>query len=160
GKYRQALQVTPRDATAHQWYAIHLWFMGRMQAALREMQVAHHLDPLSPIINADLGRALCYAGHPRASLAQYRATVVLAPRFALTYAFMAETDLAMGNSRQALANASTAVTIWGQPSEYSLAEIGVSEAALGRKALAHKELDCLATTRHRQYVSGVLLAWL
>ncbi len=159
-EYRQALQVDPSDATAHQWYAIHLWFMGRMQAALREMQAAHRLDPLSPIINVDLGRALCYAGHPQASLAQYRATVALAPRFALAYAFMAETDLAMGNPRQALADTHTAVTIWGQPPEYSLAEIGVSEAVLGRKDIARKELDALQQTASRQYVSGVLLAWL
>lgn len=159
-EYRQALQVDPSDATAHQWYAIHLWFMGRMQAALQQMQTAHRLDPLSPIINIDLGRALCYAGHPHASLAQYRATEAFAPNFALAYAFMAETDLAMGNPRRALTDTRAAVTIWGQPPEYSLAEVGVSEAVLGRKDLARKELDALQQTASRQYVSGVLLAWL
>lgn len=159
-EYRKALHVDPSDATAHQWYGIHLWFMGRMQAALHQMQTAHRLDPLSPIINADLGRALCYAGKLRASLAQYRATVALAPRFALTYAFMAETDLAIGNPQQALTDTHTAVTIWGRPPEFSLAEIGVSEILLGRKDLARGELDALQKTASRQYVSGVLLAWL
>ncbi|MHB8426009.1 MAG: tetratricopeptide repeat protein, partial [Gammaproteobacteria bacterium] len=159
-KYRLALRLDPSDATAHQWYAIHLWFMGQMQKALHEMQAAHRLDPLSPVINADLGRALCYAGQWQASLAQYRTTVALAPRFALTDAFMAETDLAMGNPRQALADARTAVTIWGHPPEYSVAEIGVSEALLGRKAHARQALDELQRRAARQYVSGVLLAWL
>ena len=159
-EYRLALRLDPSDATAHQWYAIHLWFMGQMQAALHEMQAAHRLDPLSPIINADLGRALCYAGQWQASLAQYRTTVALAPRFALTYAFMAETDLAMGNPRQALADARTAVTIWGHPPEYSVAEIGVSEALLDRKARARQALDELQQHATRHYVSGVLLAWL
>ncbi|MDA8114254.1 MAG: hypothetical protein M0Z43_05960, partial [Acidithiobacillus sp.] len=158
--YRRALQLDPSDATAHQWYAIHLWFMGRMQAALLEMRIARGLDPLSPIINADLGRALCYAGDLRASLAQYRATAAIAPDFALTYAFMGETDLALGDPRAALAAVHQADKLWGRTPQYALAEIGASEALLGHKGGARRALGALEQHASRRYVSGVLVAWL
>ena len=158
--YRRALQLDPSDATAHQWYAIHMWFMGRMQAALLEMRIAHRLDPLSPIISADLGRALCYAGDLQASLAQYRATAAIAPDFALTYAFMGETDLALGDPRAALAAVHHADRLWGRTPQYALAEIGASEASLGHRGGARRALDTLEQRADRRYVSGVLVAWL
>ena len=158
--YRRALQLDPSDATAHQWYAIHLWFMGRMQAALLEMRIARRLDPLSPIINADLGRALCYAGDLRASLAQYRVTAAIAPDFALTYAFMGEADLALGDPRAALAAVHHADRLWGRTPQYALAEIGASEALLGHKGGARRALGALEQRASRRYVSGVLVAWL
>ncbi|WP_297906361.1 hypothetical protein [Thiomonas sp.] len=158
--YRRALQLDPSDATAHQWYAIHLWFMGRMQAALLEMRIARRLDPLSPIINADLGRALCYAGNLQASLAQYRATAAIAPNFALTYAFMGETDLALGDPRAALAAVHQADRLWGRTPQYALAEIGASEALLGHKGGARRALDTFEQRASHRYVSGVLVAWL
>jgi len=158
--YRRALQLDPSDATAHQWYAIHLWFMGRMQAALLEMRIAHRLDPLSPIINADLGRALFYAGNLQASLAQYRATTAMAPNFPLTYIFMGETDLALGNPRATLTAVHKADRLSGRTSQYALAEIGASEALLGQKDSARRTLDTLEQRASGRYVSGVLVAWL
>ncbi len=158
--YRRALQLDPSDATAHQWYAIHLWFMGQMQAALLEMQIARRLDPLSPIINVDLGRALLYAGNPRASLAQYRATAAMDPNFPLTYIFMGETDLALGNPRAALTAVHKADRLSGRTPQFALAEIGASEALLGHMGSARQTLDRFKQGARGRYVSGVLLAWL
>jgi TolB-like protein len=55
-EYKKALELDPNDAATHQWYS---WDMGqiggREQEALVEMNRAHQLDPLSPVISTSVG---------------------------------------------------------------------------------------------------------
>ena len=51
-EYKKAFELDPNDATAHQWYALNMGKIGgREQEALAEVNRAHQLDPLSPIIS-------------------------------------------------------------------------------------------------------------
>jgi eukaryotic-like serine/threonine-protein kinase len=55
-EYKKALELDPNDATARQWYAQDIsWVGGRQQEALDEANRAHQLDPLSPIISTTVG---------------------------------------------------------------------------------------------------------
>jgi eukaryotic-like serine/threonine-protein kinase len=55
-EYKKALELDPNDATAHQWYSNDLGRIGgREQEALAEINLAHQLDPLSPIISKQIG---------------------------------------------------------------------------------------------------------
>jgi TolB-like protein len=55
-EYKKALELDPNDASAHQWYAQDIgWIGGREKEALAEADRAHQLDPLSPIIAETLG---------------------------------------------------------------------------------------------------------
>jgi tetratricopeptide (TPR) repeat protein len=55
-EYKKAFELDPNDATAHQWYAQDLGLTGgREQEALAEINRAHQLDPLSPIISDVIG---------------------------------------------------------------------------------------------------------
>ena len=55
-EYKKAIELDPNDATAHQWYAQDLaWLGGRDQEALSEINRARQLDPLSPIIAQTVG---------------------------------------------------------------------------------------------------------
>jgi len=55
-EYRKAFELDPNDATAHQWYALDVGLIGgREQEAIAEMNRAHQLDPVSPIISAQVG---------------------------------------------------------------------------------------------------------
>ncbi len=50
-EYRKAFELDPSDATAHQWFAQDLAYIGgRAQESIDEANHAHQLDPLSPII--------------------------------------------------------------------------------------------------------------
>ncbi len=52
-EFRKAFAIDPSDATAHQWFAEVLAYIGgRAQEAIDEANRAHQLDPLSPIIAA------------------------------------------------------------------------------------------------------------
>lgn len=51
---RRGVELNPRYATAHHAYAIYLGVAGRTDEALREMEIASELDPLSLVIYIDL----------------------------------------------------------------------------------------------------------
>lgn len=55
-EFKKAIELDPNDATAHQWYAESIGTLGgREQEALAEINRAHQLDPLSPIIRRVIG---------------------------------------------------------------------------------------------------------
>ncbi len=50
-EFRKAFELDPSDATAHQWFAEILSYIGgRAQESIDEANRAHELDPLSPVI--------------------------------------------------------------------------------------------------------------
>jgi tetratricopeptide (TPR) repeat protein len=60
-EFRKAFALDPSDATAHQWFSESLCQLGgRDQEAIEEGNLAHQLDPLSPIIAAQQGQAYMY----------------------------------------------------------------------------------------------------
>lgn len=52
-EFRRAIALDPNYATAHQWYAEHLMWLGRFDEALAESERARQLDPLSLVIATD-----------------------------------------------------------------------------------------------------------
>jgi TolB-like protein/tetratricopeptide (TPR) repeat protein len=53
-EFQRAIQLKPNYAAAHWQYGWLLVFVGRAEEALREMERAVELDPLSPVITTDL----------------------------------------------------------------------------------------------------------
>jgi TolB-like protein/DNA-binding winged helix-turn-helix (wHTH) protein len=81
-QFQQTLKLNPNDAQAHQWYGnLFLGPMGRHQEAIAELQRALDLDPLSLVINADLGYAYFLAGQDDAALSQYQKVLALDSTF-------------------------------------------------------------------------------
>ena len=81
-EFRRALQLNPRYANAHQWYALrYLAPMGKLDEAIAEMKRAQELDPLSPIISTNLGVAYYYARQYDQAMEQYRKTLEMDPNF-------------------------------------------------------------------------------
>jgi tetratricopeptide (TPR) repeat protein len=61
-EFRRGLALDSTYATGHQWYAEVLIITGHVREAVAELERARDLEPLSPIINAELGYALGLAG--------------------------------------------------------------------------------------------------
>jgi TolB-like protein/DNA-binding winged helix-turn-helix (wHTH) protein/Tfp pilus assembly protein PilF len=81
-EFRQAIDLDPGYATAHQWYAEYLSWMGRFDEALSESEQARKLDPLSLIIASDRGAVLYRARQYGRAIAQFRAVLDMDPHFA------------------------------------------------------------------------------
>src|SRR5580692_6461665 len=55
-EFKKSFELDPNDATAHQWYADEIGQIGgREQEAFAEVDRAHQLDPLSPVITRVVG---------------------------------------------------------------------------------------------------------
>jgi eukaryotic-like serine/threonine-protein kinase len=81
-EFQRATSFNPNYATAHHWYAYGpLLALGRFDEAIAEGKRAVELDPLSPIINADLGWILIEARRYDEAIAQLRKTLEMDPTF-------------------------------------------------------------------------------
>jgi TolB-like protein/DNA-binding winged helix-turn-helix (wHTH) protein/Flp pilus assembly protein TadD len=84
-EYRQAVDLSPSYATAHQWYAWHLIVLGRNNESVTEIRKAQSLDPLSLIIGADMADILLIARRYDESIEQSRKTMEMDSRFAVAH---------------------------------------------------------------------------
>jgi tetratricopeptide (TPR) repeat protein len=81
-EFQRAIALNPNYATAHHWYGNGpLLALGRFEEAIAEGKRAIELDPLSPIINADLGQNLYVARRYDEAIAQLRKTLEIDPTF-------------------------------------------------------------------------------
>ena len=81
-EFQRAIELNPSYASAHQfvWLAL-LMRMGRFKEAIAEDKRAVELDPLSLIINRDLGVAFYEARQYDQAIEQSRKTLEMDPNF-------------------------------------------------------------------------------
>jgi TolB-like protein/Flp pilus assembly protein TadD len=84
--FQKAVQLNPRYATAHHWYAMScLVPLGRLDEALEQVLLAQSLDPVSSIIARDVAVIHYYRRDFDAALEQCDHTIELNPHFAPAY---------------------------------------------------------------------------
>ena len=79
-EYKRAIELKPNDADAHHWYGNDtLSALGRFDEAIAEGRRSVELDPLSMVINVDLGVTFFYARRYDESARQLRKTLEIDP---------------------------------------------------------------------------------
>jgi serine/threonine-protein kinase len=79
-EYKRAIELKPNDADAHHWFSNDsLAALGRFDEAIAEGKRSVELDPLSVVINADLGETFFYAKRYDESVTQLRKTLEIDP---------------------------------------------------------------------------------
>jgi TolB-like protein/Tfp pilus assembly protein PilF len=134
-EYRRAIALAPNYSTARQWYALALAAQGRPQAAIEEARRALAADPLSLIINTDLGRHYYYARRYDEAIAQLRATIDLDPSFPRAHLELGRACKQKGMLDLAIAEITRAVQL-SERGPSALAELASAHAALGDRARA------------------------
>jgi TolB-like protein len=94
--YLEAIRLNPGYATAHHWYGILLAYLGRYEEAIASMRIAVDLEPLSPIINTNVGFIQYYAGRYDDAVEQYLRTLELFPDFGVTHRMLGRVYLKTG----------------------------------------------------------------
>jgi len=79
--FKEAIRRRSEYATAHSWYAFQLAATAASEGAVREIRTAHLLEPLSPIIDADVGLILILAGEFEAAVERLEGTLGMAANF-------------------------------------------------------------------------------
>jgi TolB-like protein/Tfp pilus assembly protein PilF len=132
-EFAKALRANPNYATAHHWYSIHLIYLGRLDEALRELEIAKELDPLSPMILAYGGGVVyLYARQYDTALAELDKALQLAPDFVPAHANRIDVYLAKSMFKEALAELQWVRPYYEPLSTKVKAEVGRYYAIAGR----------------------------
>jgi tetratricopeptide (TPR) repeat protein len=116
-EFRRALELNPNYAPAHHWYSMYLAFVGRKQQALAEAQKAYELDPLAPVVGANLAKILEENNEYDQAIAQAKKTLDLEPNSAVTHAVL---GIVYEDEKQyagAISEYKTALQFGGSPGE-------------------------------------------
>jgi TolB-like protein/tetratricopeptide (TPR) repeat protein len=156
-EFEQAIQLNPNYATAHQWFGDStLPALGQFDRANAEMKRALELDPLSIIINVDVGTTYWITGRYQEAVAQLRKAIEMDPHNYSPHQSLAQALEGTGDLPGAIAEYEKARQLTGDP--YPLGLLGAAKAKTGDRPGALAILEQLETTAKRSYVADYLFA--
>jgi tetratricopeptide (TPR) repeat protein len=159
-EFQRAIELNPNYATAHQWYAeTGLVPLGQFEKAIAEVKHALELDPLSIVINADVGTILTNARRYDQAIEQLRKTVEMDPGFYYAHWTLGNALELKGLNEEAIAEYKEAIALNDDPLPRAL--LGHLYAKIGRKNEALAILEQLRELREsskQRYVSPYNLA--
>lgn len=157
-EFERAIELNPNYANAHHWYASeNLTIMGEFDKGLAEMRRAQELDPLSLIINANLGKAYFNARRYDESIGQLRKTIEIDQTFFVAHHYLGSAYAMKGAFSEALAEYQKA----HQLNEYDphvMALTGRLYAVMGKRAEALAVLAKLKAVAKERYVPDYSVA--
>jgi TolB-like protein/Flp pilus assembly protein TadD len=156
-EYERAIQLNPNDATAHHWLANQaLAATGQVEREIAEMKRALELDPLSLIINTNLGQAYIHARRYDEAIAQLRKTVEMDGGFYYARYTLGTALGLKGSIPEAIAEYQKAIALSDDAFPKGL--LGHIYATSGRTDEAMKILDQLRQRREQRYIDAYCLA--
>ncbi|HEY1484124.1 MAG TPA: hypothetical protein VGF19_15440 [Candidatus Acidoferrum sp.] len=130
-EFRRALALDPNSVPAHHWYATVLMCLGRLPESLREIDVAHKLDPQSISVLADRGLILYTAGQTQEGIHALRELENSDPDFLSPHKYLADIYLLQGDSRMFVLESKKAATLMHDDQRMALVNAGESGLANG-----------------------------
>jgi len=156
-EFERSIELNPNYATAHQWYGrLMLLMIGQFDRAIAEVKRAVELDPVSPIIHADLGTVYTFARRYDEAIEQFRRALELDPQFYWGHRQLGLALELKGDPGNAIAEYQKALQLSDDPRV--LAFIGHAEASTGRQSEARAILVKLTEIAKTRYVSGYSFA--
>ncbi len=156
-EFERAIELNPNYPTARQWFGSSaLTALGRFDQAIAQVKRAIALDPLSLVINSDLGNSYYRARRYDEAIKQLRKTIDLDPDFYYAHWNLGSALKAKGDVAGAIEQYEKARALNGDPSMLGL--LGNAYGAAGRKDEAIKIRDELETLSKQRYVSAYSFA--
>ncbi|MGD0366792.1 MAG: winged helix-turn-helix domain-containing protein [Acidobacteriaceae bacterium] len=155
-EYRRAIELNPNYATAYQWYAEYLTWLGRFDEASRASERARELDPLSLIIAADNGMIFYYSRQYDRAEAKLNVVLEMDPTFGRAHA-VREVYVEKGQFPEALADIEKCRTLFGMSVYWS--SLAYTFGRSGQAAEAKHALDELEQLNQQQPMNPAAMAW-
>jgi len=151
-EFQRAIELNPNYATGHQHYGNNtLSALGRFDEAIAEGKRAVELDPLSLVINADLGMNYYYARRYYEAITQLRKTLEMDPGYYYAHVNLGQVLAAKRAFGEAISEYQKARALDDDP--FVLGLLGHAYASSGNKTEALKILDQLKEVSRQRYVS-------
>ena len=141
-EFKRALELDHNYAPAHHWYSMYLALMGNKKQALAEAEKAYELDPLSPVVGANLAKILQETGQDDKAIEQARKTLDLAPDSAVTWTVLGMVYEDKRMYAEAITEYKRALQLGGPPGEIR-GLLGYAYAVSGNRSDAGKMITQL-----------------
>jgi TolB-like protein/Tfp pilus assembly protein PilF len=156
-EFQRAIELNPNYAIAHQQYGNNtLSALGRFDDAIVEGKRAVELDPLSLVINTDMGSDYYYARRYDEAIAQLHKTLEMDPGFYIAHLVLGQILDAKGARDAAIVECEKARVLNDDPSV--LGVLARAHGLSGNKMEAEKILDHLKELSKERYVSAYSFA--
>jgi TolB-like protein/DNA-binding winged helix-turn-helix (wHTH) protein/Tfp pilus assembly protein PilF len=154
-EFQRAIELNPNYAAAHHWYGLYLTAMERFDEAMVEMKHAQELDPLSLIINTNVGWVFYFRRQYDQAIEQFRKTLEMDPNFTSAHVKLGWAYEQKGMYEEAIGEFQTVLTRIGGD---VLTELGHAYAVAGQRDEATKIIVELRERAKQPYVSPYLVA--
>jgi len=155
--FEKAIQLNPNYGTAHQWYANCLSVLAQKRDAVNEAKRARELDPLSPIINRNVGRRLYIAREYDDAIEESLNALKIAPDFFPIFNTLGLAYIKKGMMSEAVEVLKKAVDL-SDSNVISVSSLGYAYAIMGRKNEAKMILNDLIERSKFEYVPSMEMA--
>ncbi len=155
-EFKRALQLSPGSAPAHYYFSIFLSAVGRNSEAIAEAKRAQELDPLSLLMNTNVGWRYNSAHQYDKAAEQYRKTLEMDPNFSVARSNLARVYIQQGGYKEAQDEIEKLGQFEGD--FWRLVLLGETYARSGRRAEALKMLAQLNELSRRKYLSAYWIA--
>lgn len=154
---KKAIEINPKNADAHRFYAVLLTVLGRSDEALAEMELARQSDPLSLIAGALKAQAFFYAGRDAEAIEQSNETLEIEPNFWIAHLMLARIYIRQNRFDEAISAAKKAEEFSGGNSE-ALSLAGYALAKADRRTESLAMLEALKLKSTKRYVPAYNIA--
>ena len=155
--FRRAIALNPDYATAHHWYGDFLAGRGNLEGYLQEIRRAQALDPLSPQIGTEVGRALYALRRNDEAVAQLNQVLRLNPKYAGAHVTLGRVYVQQGRMAEAIGEFQMAVELRGG-NALDVAYLAYAYAMAGQRSEAQRLLLDLEARSRREHVPPTVLA--
>ncbi len=156
-EFRRAIELDPRYATAHQWYAFQLASQGQFEEALIEGHTAQELDPASVSVRRSLGYLYFYARRFDQARYHLERAIAMNPLAEESYRVLGLIRTIAGDHAEAERVIREALELPGATT-YTKVVLALALARAGDRSCAKETLALLEEKRRVDYVSAVELA--
>ena len=155
--FQRAIALNPSNPLSHIWYANFLCSRLRLDEAVREVTIARDLDPLSLIVNTNVGWVLYYARQNDAAIEQFEKTLALDPTYQQARSRLATAYLRARRYDEGIAlTAAIAQTTGARVG--SLESVELAKLLAGRPNNLERLLDTTITQAGARYLSPGAIA--
>lgn len=154
---KHAIRLNPNYATARKWYALQLLVQGRFDECMLEIKRAQELEPLSLIINANIGYCLYFSRQYERSIEKYYEVLKQDFNFAVAHLYLGLAFRQKSMYEQAIEELEEALNLSGNAPDI-ISALGHTYALSGDPDKARKLIKQLKELSESRYISSFNIA--